>query len=582
MEKSEIMGLLMQRYPDIAFHLSYTHFTPHSDITHESVSLPDLEKVDVLYVYGLGRYYEALKSWLQSKRHRQLIIFEDGLAAIDAFLSEVNAAEILHCPQVHLHYLASPKEWDALLEEQASTYPSQSIEVLATKAYAESRKKRYRWIRLQLMRKTASIHALLSEALYYHKLFGNLLPNFRRIPEAFYVNEWKDRFKNIPAVICGAGPSLKSSIPILKQMQQRALILAGGSTITALSAQGISPHLGLALDPNEEEYLRLKPSSSFATPLLYANRLLPDIFNTCNGPYGYMRSETGGASEAWLEDKLDITGDALGPDLGREAFSVTTLAIALACHLGCNPIILTGVDLAFTGMQRYAGGVVAQPRFFLEDAKKEKRAGERMLRRKDREGKWVYTLVKWVMESESIGNYAKLHPECTFINATEGGIGFPGIPFQPLQTIAEQSCKVSFDIKGRIHAEIMRSSLSRIEPCKVEKELEQLFISLKRCHTMCAEMIEELERIEGRVADPEQPLETGKRVILESDFQDEPAFDSLLQNLGPSIDRVMDRCYHFPEDIHSLEYRKKNVEKSLAKWKQFKTAIEAHLQTYKD
>lgn len=578
--------LLMQRYPDIAFHLSYTPFIPGSkpveDISQWERAL-DVQKIEVLYLYGLGlgRYYDALKPWLRGKRERLLIILEDDLAEIDAFLKEENASDLLNCPQVRLHYISDPKGWDALLEEQSSSFPSQHMEVLATNAYGRLRKKRYRRIRLQLMRNTASITALLSEALHYHKLFENLHPNFKRFPKSFYVNEWKDRFKNVPAVICGAGPSLAASIPILKQLEHRALILAGGSTITALSAQGIAPHLGLALDPNDEEYLRLKPSSSFETPLLYASRLLPDIFATCNGPFGYMRTETGGASEVWLEDKLGITGEALGPDLGREAFSVTTLAIALACHLGCNPIILTGIDLAFTGMQRYAGGVVADPKLILSHAKEEKRAGERMLRRKNREGKWVYTLVKWVMESDSIGNYAKLHPEHTFLNSTEGGIGFPGISFRPLQEAVSELCCASFDLRGRIHSEIVRSSLSWIGPQKVEEKLGALRLSLMRCKTLCDEMIDELKRINLHIENPNQPLETGKTVILETDFQEEIAFDVLLPNMGPALDRVMGRYYHFPEDIHSLEYRKKNMEKSLAKWEQFKTAIEAHLQTCK-
>ncbi len=82
-----------------------------------------------------------------------------------------------------------------------------------------------------------------------------------------------------PAVICGAGPSLKASAPALKELERRALIFAGGSTLSALKSLGVIPHFGIALDPNPEEHDRLLPASPLEMPFLYTNRLLPSVFS---------------------------------------------------------------------------------------------------------------------------------------------------------------------------------------------------------------------------------------------------------------------------------------------------------------
>ena len=76
----------------------------------------------------------------------------------------------------------------------------------------------------------------------------------------------------------------------------------------------------MALDPNPEEFDRLRASSAFEVPLLFASRLRPDVFLTCNGPIGYLKSDTGGLFETWMEERLSIEGTAIRPDLGRKAF----------------------------------------------------------------------------------------------------------------------------------------------------------------------------------------------------------------------------------------------------------------------
>ncbi len=575
-----MLDLLSIRYPELAFLLQFTSFEQTGIEEEAPLQLEIDPKVEVLYVYGIGQgnHYSQAKKWLALKKEHALIFLEDDLAHLDKFLKGPHAAAILKDPQVHIHFVSDAKKWDVLLDELVLLYPSKRIEVVALPSYAKKRGRFFKTLSLKLFRKASSLQALFSEVLHYHKLFENLLPNFKRAPQAFLGNKLKDRFKNIPAIICGAGPSLSSSIETLRTLEHKALIFAGGSTITALSAQGIIPHFGMALDPNPEEYLRLNPSHVFENPLLYANRLLPSVFATCNGPWGYLRTDTGGIAETWIEEKLGISEEAIGPDLGNEAFSVTTMQIAFAKILGCNPIILTGVDLAFTGGNRYSPGVMKDSSVKMEELAKETRVEEKLLKRKDRFGKEVYTLVKWVMESESISAYAKAQKQVTFFNATSEGIGFKGIPYCALDEVVSTYCKKPQDLRGKVHAEIARVKMpSTVNTPHLETLLDALVNSLKRAEDFMEKILAEQLRIEQEI-ESYPDLESGKLLILKMDLEEEVAFDALLQQIGPVLDKMTERSLHLTPDMPHEERQKKLLQREIAKNKEILNIIR-HTQT---
>lgn len=587
----ESFSALNDRFPDIGFNLSFSQYEPFElfedregkinakrslQFLHSPTSITEelqhwrtrlvLPEKEIVYIYGigLGYYYEVLKSWLAEKRERMIIFLEDDIAVFEA-LVKIDS-NLISDPQVHIRYIPNPLDLDLVLEELVQSYPCDRIEVSALESYRRLFPKKCRDIRIKLFRKTTLITALMSDILYSHKLFANLLKNFKRLPEAFFANRLKNAFTGIPAIICGAGPSLQESIPFLREMENQALIIAGGSSFTALTAQMVLPHLGMALDPNPDEYLRLKPNCGFEVPIIYGNRVLPDVFGTLNGPHGYLRSETGGSCELWMEDKLRIDADSIGPDLDREALSVTTLGVSLAYAMGCNPIILTGVDLAYTNMQRYASGVVSSAGVSFNQLKQVSKASDKVIKRKGSDGKMVYTLVKWVMESDAISLYAKERPERTFINATSGGIGFSDLPYIPMKEAIQKHCHRTYDLRAMVHFQALKLRFSGVEP---NEHLQDLKNSLERCLHICEQMLQEIQKLTDQ-KDPVLP--TGKMVILEIDFQEEIAFDCLLSALGPVLDCIMNRC-------HSNS-SKNNLERCQTKWSHIKSLIYSCLNSY--
>jgi hypothetical protein len=580
---------LLERYPELLFLLSYTPYTPSEpypgNIAEEIERFQSklrLDGVDILYIYGigLGHHYAALKSWLKERRERRIIYLEDELGALAALLHSEHAEELLYDSQVVVHFIANTKQIQQHLEELSASYPCDRIEIKAIESYQKNKKRRFHQIRLKLHRLSTVHHAILTEALYTHRMLSNLLRNIRLWPSSFLAGGLKGKFRNIPAIICGAGPSLQSSLPHLRGLHDHALIIAGGSTIAALSNQGIQPHLGIAIDPNAEEFDRLKIASSYEMPLIYGTRLQPDVFNTTNSERGYLISDTGGPCERYFEKQMELEGDPIGPELGSEALSVTTLAIALAVEMGCSPILLNGIDLAYSEQNRYAEGIMPSSKINLDEKRREKKSPEKLLKRKDIHGHYVHTLVKWVMESDCIAAYAKAHPDTHFVNVSAKGLGFPGIPNVPFSEAISQ-LHSSYDLRALVHAETQKLKLP-LSSQRVARELKEVGESLLRLGSIAQAMIEELEKVKdlfpfGQVAFP-----TGKMTILEIDFQEEKAFQCLFPTVGPALDTLLARAFYVSPQATEEEKRRLCIEYKIAKWRQWKEMIDHEIALFQN
>ena len=334
-------------------------------------------------------------------------------------------------------------------------YPVQHIEAVALPGYPISCFRRFR---LELQRKTTLSHSLFLDRLHGYQPFENFVRNVPRLQGAFYGNGLKDAFQGMPAIVCGAGPSLQEAIPLLKELDGRALVIAGGSTLAALSSQGYVPHFGVAIDPNLEEYRRFRNSFCFECPLLFSTRVFPAIFRTCSGPFGYLRSGIGGAPELWLEEELGLTDPLLGKHLSDESISVTAICLAFAQHIGCSTILLSGVDLAYTGGRRYAAGV-SDEATRLQELESAKSVADRIVRKKDKQGRFVHTAVRWLMEAASISHFAKKHPEIRWINTTSGGLKIEGLEEIPLSQANSLLLAEPQDLRKQVARAIARAPM---------------------------------------------------------------------------------------------------------------------------
>ena len=260
------MNAFEERYPDINLTL---HFAPEQKAASRGevdLSPTNLDALDVIYIYGLAdsvSVFERLSSWIEENSFRELIFLEDELGAFKELLLQPEARAIIKHAQVHLKLIDQGRGAFAMLTEYAKEFPLEKVELIACSNKDRARAKR---MRLHLLRKTAVSNGCLREHLHHHQLLKNVLPNLLKLADSFDAGGLRGKFKDVPVIICGAGPSLQMAIESMKKLKGKALILAGGSALAALSHAGVRPDLGIAIDPNPEEVLRLKANSMRDVP----------------------------------------------------------------------------------------------------------------------------------------------------------------------------------------------------------------------------------------------------------------------------------------------------------------------------
>ncbi|MDE3046528.1 MAG: DUF115 domain-containing protein [Verrucomicrobiota bacterium] len=200
----------------------------------------------------------------------------------------------------------------------------------------------------------------------------------------------KGAMKDVPAIVVGAGPSLRDNGSLLEKFQNKALLIAAG---TALEAMETRPSLAVAVD----RHVPLRRTKYFDVPLCLQGRVHPESLRGVTGELLYL-SDSHFPVEPWLmeQEALFDTGWTVGNG-----------AVAIAAFLGCNPIVLIGMDFCYRDGRKYAH-----------------KEGEKipLVEARNREGNVVSTQRDWLLAAQWMEEFAAKHPEISFLNATTSGL----------------------------------------------------------------------------------------------------------------------------------------------------------------
>lgn len=515
----------------------------------------------VLYVYGLGLgyMYEAARDWLKENPERFLVFLEDDLAVVLRFLETELATEVLKDLQVKIYTSLNLLQDKDLFEDLSWTFVLLPFAVTALPLYESAKKELFVELRHQISYQLAFKASLIDEYLQYGLVFfRNFYPNLLHLSKASLGNAFFGKFTGVPAIICGAGPSLNSNINLLKDVKDKALIFAGGSALNAFCAKGVEPHFGAGIDPNLMQYERIKENQLFKTPFFYRNRLHHEALKALRGSRLYLTGSGGYDVAPWIEQELGIIGESLD-----EGHNIVNFSVSIAHALGCNPIIFVGVDMAYTNMESYAKGIIPKTELTEREIKETEDFDSQAILRSDIFGKPTYTLWKWISESEWISDFAKEHPDLTFINATEGGIGFEGIPNRPISEVLESELKEKFPLKERIQELAEQNKMSHVSRELTISILEQLRDSLQKVMAFFEIIMKEVERLGDQIknGDESTKLETQAMTLAELDLTEEPGYRYLLDNFNMVYLKVSQRA------IQSLTSGSKQLSESQVKLK---------------
>src|SRR5579872_6464092 len=233
----------------------------------------DSDSFQLICVYGLcASIYNLARSWLDGEKERRLVFIEDEGSALSQLLKDDDAILLLNDRRVKIHFLQTVLQIAPAAKKVAWAAVFRKISFLTL---SESE-----WgIRFgeELTAAHAAAHLLLSDASDWGcAAMKNGRANRRQVRAG---KELQGQFKNIPAVIVGAGPSLEKNGHILASLENKALIFAGGSALNALD---IEPHFAASID--QEAPTRQFQTHPFSNaPFFFQSRMNRDNFSLIHG-----------------------------------------------------------------------------------------------------------------------------------------------------------------------------------------------------------------------------------------------------------------------------------------------------------
>jgi len=306
---------------------------------------------------GLGSGHEVVR-WWQQVRHTidLLVIFEEDTQRAKAVLSQVPFTDIIDDGRVHL-FLALPAE-----EIQRNLYPLRYafgtssptiLELADCPGLAAFR----RALEEELLLFRQSAELVIHEK---GRMLFNVLRNLPAIVTGTPVQNLRGRLKGEPAFVVAAGPSLDKNISLLPQACERGWLIAVDTALAPLRQAGVVPQILVTCDPTalNERHFRGWPDLQ-TTVLAFHPEVHAEI------PRMYL----GKARLLVLHDRetslLRALGLAPAPGEGVARGVMTGhLAFNLAVYLGCDPIVLVGMDLALPpagGSTHAAGTALGRP-----------------------------------------------------------------------------------------------------------------------------------------------------------------------------------------------------------------------------
>lgn len=438
----------------------------------------------VLYQFGVGLGYTFvyLKKWLEAEKNHHLVFLEAHLPVFFHLFQTEIGRKIVEHPRVHLYHFSNRKNLDSLVEYLATYFSLLRPSYSALPSYERAYPNLSAYMADKLPERQEMISTRLIESRSASRqAFTNFIQKFPNLSGNYNGSKMTDLFRNIPCIICGAGPSLKKNIDLLKGLKDKALILAGSSAVPALSHAGITPHFGNFFDPYPRVHQRFMNTTAFEMPTFHCARTYYETSRWIHGPKLYTKGSDDIPFVDWIENELGFCGG-----LVREYISVTAYNTSIALRLGCNPIIYVGVDLAFTENNQYMEGAHNQTSYKMQDKEKVEDGLEynEETWSKDIEGNPIRTRFGWEVESRFLGDIvAPFRAQREIINATEGGIGIVNVPNLTLKEVSDRFLLQSYPLDELIHLNL---STLRVQDPKI----------LKKCMGLFREFKESFDRVE--------------------------------------------------------------------------------------
>lgn len=513
------------------------------DLLVPEIKLADLktkiDNVDVLLVFGVGdgALYRSLSSWLKKGEERFLIFLEEQE---EIFLKAKELA-LSKDPNVRLYYWKEGEE--DLFQQIAWEFVFLKFGYAVLEAGSNERAQHF-FLQMEHYHRGVDLLASDCEDMGL-KVLSNAIKNLSALPLSRLGHSLEGKCAGMPAIVCGAGPSLNNAIPLLASLKDKAILIAGGSAVRALNAQGMAPHICAHVDP-APPYRRFLEQESFEAPFFYQGRFNHDLLKLVHGPLIWMPDSGSYPLEAWLAAECGLFTERF--DAG---WTVSNFCTSLALHLGCSAVIFVGMDFSCGPDAIYASQISGdENRDALIELEKDK----------------LYSKRDWLMSAEWTGASVRKNPQVQWINASSGGIDLPNVERRALSEVAETLLTQQLDVEGKIHSLIFEAEKTHVTFEKVIDVRKKIKESFEKSLSLCEAMLKIWEK-----HFPNSPLEKGEYALLDHELEQQICALYFLMPLWNVWKRPILRRESHPlgAHVHRLLFFKKAIEMHLPHLRSF-------------
>lgn len=415
-------------------------------------SIKEITSKDNFIIFGLsfGEHIEALLKIIDEKSKILIIEFNEEL--LEYCKNDKDSKKIFDNDKITVTF--DKEEIEKFILENISEINADKLKNLEycnyTRIYKEEYQETFKLIRDWLMRIKINRNTMSN---FGEEFLRNTISNLKYIAKSTNINKLKNAYADKPAIIVSAGPSLIKNVDELKGVNN-AVILSGGRTLETLLERNINVTCFGVVDPGEYSYKVVENCiGKVKTPLLYNDMSNEKVVREHKGKKFFYTSSNF-ISQAFQQDILSLYGG------GSIAHTLTNLAI----HMGCNPIIFIGQDLAYTGEINHAD--CCKNSWEKSNAHEDKDGNDIYV--KDVNGDIVRTSILLNDFRVSLEKIINEYTHIRFINATEGGAFIEGTENRKLK-----------DVLAELKKEEILPILNFLDNGNKSKEiLEQLEITL--------------------------------------------------------------------------------------------------------
>jgi len=314
----------------------------------------DFKEAGTVAVLGFGLGYHVASLVKRGGPRSVVIVFEPDLSLLRTVMERADYGPWLRGGNVFFFH--NPDDAAALNEslrgmEGLLSIGVKILEHAPSKARLGAAATRFAEALTQVVASTRT--QVITTMMQMEVTIRNLLMNSDQYCAGDGIKDLAGIAKGRAAVIISAGPSLERNIDLLAQpgVRDRVVLIAVQTVLKPLLRRGIRPHFVTALDYHEVStrfYEGLTKADVEGITLIAEPKANAAILDAFPGTRRLVGSEM-----------LDLV---LGPSLAGEhgelpaGATVAHLAYYFARHLGCDPVLLVGQDLAFTDGQYYSAG----------------------------------------------------------------------------------------------------------------------------------------------------------------------------------------------------------------------------------